>query len=78
MLTLVTIFLIIPIIAATTVWLYRLSSKWHCAKYVVIGRQNANTRMTLTAQQGHISLFSASRKDIDLDRVRNAKAPWGW
>ena len=78
MLALVIIFLITPIIAATIVWLYRLVSNWRSAKYVVIGRQNTNTRMTLTTQQGYISLFSASREEIDLVRVRSTKIPWGW
>ena len=82
MLTLITMFLITPIIVATAIWLYRLVSNWRGAKYVAIGRKNTNTPITLTTQQGFVSLTSVFRggaKHKGLHGPKGSlKTPWGW
>ena len=86
MLALVTIFLATFLIAAVTVWFYRLIFSWKGRNYRLVGRPRTTMTMKLSAQQGYITLVPGLKKTpqesvrtIKLRTVRGGvKAPWGW
>lgn len=86
MLALVIIFLATFLLAACTVWLYRLIFSWKGANYRLVGRPRTTMKMRLSAQQGYITLSPQLKKYsqepvrvVKLRTVRGGvKAPWGW
>jgi len=82
MLALVSIFLTTLLIATTAVWIYRTISGWHGFNEAVFGRSGTTMQMTISAQQGFITLNPAPRDRVRRIKLRSPKgglkAPWGW
>jgi cytochrome c oxidase assembly protein Cox11 len=82
MFELVAIFLATFLIAAASVWLYRLIAGRKGFNQAVVTRRSTTAKMKLRAQQGFISLIPAKEQRAKSVRLRNStgsiRAPWGW
>jgi hypothetical protein len=82
MLELVTILLATFLIAAASVWLYRLIAGLKGFNKAAVTRRSTTVKMELRAQQGFVSLIPSAGTNANSVRPRKSKgtikAPWGW
>ena len=69
----------LSLVSVLVIWLYRTLFGLQGLEAKVVGRYNTTERLKLRAQQGYISLDSASLRVAKAASPKaGIKAPWGW